>query len=73
MVHMAVVFSFLKLFAGKETIPVYLYFAFPALCIIVSIVISGITYRLVEAPMISFGKKVTARFARSNSGPEVIS
>lgn len=73
MVHMAVVFFFLKLFAGKETISLYWYFAFPALCIIASIVISGITYRLIEAPMISFGKKVTARFARSNRGPEVIS
>lgn len=60
MVHMAIVFYILSLLSGFNELPLYIYVAFPFGCIVVSIAISSVTYKYIEKPMMSLGKRITS-------------
>lgn len=61
MVHMAVIYVLMNyLLVGLNSVPMYLYVLFPTACIILSVIISMVTYQYIEKPMIKFGKKLTS-------------
>ncbi|EML7011503.1 TPA: acyltransferase family protein [Klebsiella pneumoniae] len=61
MVHMVIVFCILSLLSGYNELPLYMYAVFPVSCIVVSIAISSLTYRYIEKPMMSFGKRISGK------------
>lgn len=68
MVHMIVVyFMMYLLLTGSASVPLYMYILFPTACIVVSVLISSLTYQYIEKPMIAFGKKITTKESTETS------